>query len=347
MTVRIGSQVLRGELNNSQDNMVVGWIELLDDHRIELKLTGNMGGQLDGSCLGFQTKQIAADSHDETTSSLEPRQAGQVGDILFVERRVARCSAGEFAQLVARGESPPVDIKPCLYMEWFGPNGRVVVEMVDPVLDVGGRRIRAEQLPPDSDVDEGPEIISFLDSETCGVDPPGDQAGDDPCSLLPENLGEQLNAAIDQNPQEKAVGSDENEAVSLQQGRRSWDEVLPGIDPKIKKMYEQWDEIIYGENHVPVATLFDPPLKLPPVDTVSAEQATELVDQILTELHKFAVVLEVCDHFSDLECYRLLVNEILPDAQISPLQPESGFVTHYATWDWCAKCQDEFDVGTC
>ena len=55
------------------------------------------------------------------------------------------------------------------------------------------------------------------------------------------------------------------------------------------------------------------------------------------------IALDVCEHFNEVDCYRVLVQNVLPAAHISPLQPGSGFVTHYSTYDWCPKCEEGFE----
>ena len=346
MAIRIGHQVIRGELDNSRNNSVRGWIELVGSEPIQLKLSGNIAGDLCGCLLCFQTRVVdAVEEVTEDGSTLECRQIGVIGDVFFHERRVPRCGAREFAERTARGESPPVDIKPCLYLEWYGPNGRVVAELVDPVLDVGGRDVEAEPLPPEGDFTEQPgiEIIS-LDGDRKYDDIPfgNEQNDDDPYGLFPADLDEQLRSHTEQDEQSPAA-PDWDSDEPAKRSPRDWADVIPGIDPKTQRMYEEWDEILHGENHVPLATLFDPPLKLPPVDEVSREQAADLVRKILAELAKYAIKLDVCEHFNEVDCYRVLVESVLPEAHISPLQPGSGFVTHYSTYDWCRKCAEEFD----
>ena len=348
MAIRIGNQVIRGELDNSRNNSVRGWIELAGKEPIRLELSGNIVGDLCGCLLCFQAKDInVVEEAAEDGLTLESRQIGAIGDVVFHERRVPRCGAREFAERAARGESPPVDIKPCLYLEWYGPNGRVVAELVDPVLDLRDRDVEAEPLPLEGDFPDQPgiEVVSLDDDRNYDDISFGDEQNDDdddPYGLFPADLDEHLRSQTEQDePFSADIDGDSDEPAKS--GPRDWADVIPGIDPETKKMYEEWDEILHGENHLPVATLFDPPLKLPPVDEVSHKQAADLVRKILAELAKYAIALDVCEHFNDVDCYRVLVQCVLPQAHISPLQPGSGFVTHYSTFDWCAKCKEEFE----
>ena len=54
--------------------------------------------------------------------------------------------------------------------------------------------------------------------------------------------------------------------------------------------------------------------------------------------------LDVCEHFSSMYTYTLLMNEILPTAQVHPNLAESEMVQHYSTSDFCPACEAEFDA---
>ena len=110
-------------------------------------------------------------------------------------------------------------------------------------------------------------------------------------------------------------------------------------------MYEQWDEIFDGEKDEPLATLFDPPIALKkPDEIVDEEEAEVLLKGLLARLAMHGVALDMCEHFTSLDAYRLLVEEILPDAHIHPQLSSSGFVQHYATWEHCPRCEANFDA---
>jgi hypothetical protein len=126
--------------------------------------------------------------------------------------------------------------------------------------------------------------------------------------------------------------------------RRSWDEVIPGISDETKKMYEQWDDIFDGDKDEPIVSLLDPPLSVPKPDQIRDErEAEQWLKTLLARLAQQGVVLDVCEHFSPIDCYRLLVDEILPEAQVHPKLASTGFIQHYSTWESCEKCLAEFE----
>ena len=65
---------------------------------------------------------------------------------------------------------------------------------------------------------------------------------------------------------------------------------------------------------------------------------------LLTRLALHGVALDMCEHYTALDSYRLLIEEILPEAQIHPQLCSTGFIQHYATWEHCAVCAAEFDA---
>jgi hypothetical protein len=128
-------------------------------------------------------------------------------------------------------------------------------------------------------------------------------------------------------------------------GPRPWDEVIPGIDPETKALYESWDEIYGGENEVPVSTLFDPPLQLPPADTVTTDEVAEpVLRMILARLAELNVALDMCEHCTPLSAYRILTNEILPIAEVHPNLAATNIVEHYCAYEFCPQCLAELDA---
>lgn len=126
--------------------------------------------------------------------------------------------------------------------------------------------------------------------------------------------------------------------------RPGWDEIIPGLDPKIKRMYDDWDEVVDGDKEVPLCGLFDPPLKLEPPDQIASEEdAKSLLEALLDQLDVHNVAIHVCDHFSALDTYRWLVEEILPEATIHPELPRIGFIENFTNYETCQKCAAEFD----
>ncbi len=78
-------------------------------------------------------------------------------------------------------------------------------------------------------------------------------------------------------------------------------------------MYEEWDEVIYGTKDEPLTWLFEEPLCLPKPDDVGDEtHAWQVLSALLTAMALRGVAFDMCPHFTAMQAYRLLINELLP-----------------------------------
>ncbi len=354
MAWRLGDYVVSGELINLRRNSVHGWLDFGDDHGVRFDLAGNLSGELAGRHVRFAaTPRPPTDSTDAPDlAELDMQQIGVVGAVSLKMVRVPRVPIDDFIRLSKLGEPPPTDEKLCLYLEWFSQNGRVVAEIVDPqieyVTEDEAARPAVEPEPlPEQTGGEGPGIVGDqMDDEgqvhETDFTADEDDEEDDPYNLFPADFDETLIAS---NTYERPTAEPpDNEVAATELVRRSWDEVIPGIDPETKRMYEQWDEMVEGTNDVPLSTLFDPPIQLPPVDQLTDEKASELFNTLLARLALHRVALDMCEHFSPRDAYRYLVEEVLPEAHIYPNLPATGFIRHYSTWEHCPQCDAEFEA---
>jgi hypothetical protein len=332
MTTRIDGQIVGGELFNYKRNSVHGWLAMGEEKSVRLELTGNLSGELAGQQVRFQPSQPAPENAGsrEAFESLGLMQCGVVGQI----------------ELRSSTAGPRI-----LYLEWFGQHGQVIAEVVDPVLEFGPAEDEHEESPP-ADADD---MLDFLQSSG---EPSPDS--DDPYGLFPANLEQQLSAAgeederlpgafadesaVDEEPAEEEPTEWTGEAAAGGK-QRSWDEVIPGIDPETKRMYEEWDEVIDGTKDVPFHELFDPPLVLKrPADIADEAEAEEQLRQLLARLALHCVVIHRCEHFTALETFRWLVEDLLPEEGVHPQLGPTGFFRHYDTSEHCPACEAEFEA---
>jgi hypothetical protein len=348
MPLRLGDYVVAGELINRRANSTHGWLALRGEQTpVIFQLTGNCGEELRGKHLRFSLPddRPATPATPLDTKRLAWQQVGPTGEI----------------GLRQAADGQPGRTSPCLYMEWFSQNGHVVLELENPELewvpeDEDDRR-RAASLPAETaaiDTDDADIFMPDTDEpapqfDAFDVPPPdADEDADDPYGLFPPGLDDELaddeladGELADDEPPTEADDSD-----SAASGKRTWDEVIPGIDPETKKMYEDWDEVTEGTQDVPFTEVFDPPLKV-----YTAEQLEELDDaaaeaalkELLARLALLGVAVAMCPHFSAKLTYRMIAQEILPRYGVHPRLPQIGWVQHYDTSEFCRKCQEEFD----
>ena len=120
------------------------------------------GSEMEGEGEGGSECEFESESKSEKArlaelnlTGLAWMQIGPTGTMTAARKvRVADCPPGELYARCKLGEPPPMTWKQCLYLEWFSQNGRVVVELVDPVIEV----VEPEQSP-----DAG-ERVSPLDA---------------------------------------------------------------------------------------------------------------------------------------------------------------------------------------
>ena len=64
------------------------------------------------------------------------QQVGSTGNMTAARKvKVTKCPPHELYMRCKAGEPPPFEWKRCLYLEWYGPNGRVVIELADPTIE--------------------------------------------------------------------------------------------------------------------------------------------------------------------------------------------------------------------
>jgi hypothetical protein len=344
MALRLGDYVVAGELINRRPNSTHGWFVLRgEESPIIFQLTGNCGGELFGKHVRFGVPD------DRPVPKAPPLDIS----------KVASQQVGPTGEIVLKQVRPSVDsttMKPCLSMEWFSQNGRVLLELVDPELEwvdpdeedrkAAERRaaMASEVLVDDeifmADEEDGEPAAEFNPFE---VPPPdADEDADDPYGLFPPGLDDEL---ADESEDDERGVPDGGEAEEQPQ-KRSWDEVIPGIDPETKRMYEQWDEVTEGSQDVPFTEVFDPPIKIYTTEQLAALTDTEAeraFKELLSRLALLGVAVAQCEHFSHKLAYRMVAEEILPRYGVHPKLPQIGWVQHYDTSEFCRKCQEEFD----
>ena len=290
MAHQIGDYILRGELRNTRANGVYGWLQFAHDVGVHMELTGNLRGQLARKHIKFSTprsQKVDADPFEPLPDEIErlvDRQIGVVGEVVLSRVRVPTIPLTEFSKLDRAGQNRFSEERDCLYLEWYSQNGRVVAEIIDPDIEYLDER-QAEQTEspefesPSNSLDNGiaetylemegraiadedllGELADELDADQSfdvdgkGYEEDGDDDADDPYGLFAPDLDRSVANALKPPDEVQEPGFD-NDTLDEDGGEptpRSWDEVIPGLAPEIKAMYEQWDEIFEGKKDEPV-----------------------------------------------------------------------------------------------
>ena len=109
-------------------------------------------------------------------------------------------------------------------------------------------------------------------------------------------------------------------------------------------MYEEWDEVTHGTKDEPLTWLFEGPLCLPKPDGIADEtEAWIALNSLLAAMALRGVAFHMCEHYTAMRAYRLLIEELLPEAHVHPELLRIGFTQNYSSYEFCDACDEEMD----
>lgn len=348
MAIRLGEYIVKGEMYSKGDYGVHGFLFFRgeDDEdepmRLRFEVTGDPGPDLKGKHIRF------APAEDDGTQKVLPRedflainptQHGVAGTMTAQGWvKALPCTVEEYVRRAELGEPPPTEWRRYLMLEWFGPSGRITVEMA------------------------GPEV------EYCTREPAMDDEEDDGDWAPLENLA--LPPWIDARDSEPAEESfDQAESELAVEERRPfevpekdldfWEKIKGGEDARIDRAIkgipeEKADQDLedlqrmdyameYGEKE-PLTSIIGDPKDLPQPDDLDDQAVEAELKSLLARLVLRGIVLDVCDHYTPRDCYRLLLEEIIPEGGFHEELVGTGWIQHYSTYDHCKKCDEEFEI---
>ncbi len=322
-------------------------------------------------------------SFPEYIEELADRQIGVVQTMELRKATVPALPIDDFLQLSEADRALNMVEKECLYLEWSSQDGAVLSELLEPELEIIDDELESEQMrsidgveflgaamndPHFSEVAElilGQTMAALDDEDEDGNEDNGlaggvgDEEDDENEEEEDDDLDDKeghddddpyglFDADLEQNVAKSLGGESSEGELSFDgkaDGSRSWEDVIPGISSDAVELYEQYDEIFEGKKDEPISYLFPTTLQLPkPEHVTSEEEAEGLVKAVLSQLALLSVALDVCEHFTMQQTYRLLMQEILPTAKVHPNLAASEMVQHYATSDYCPLCDAEFEA---
>ena len=376
MALRLSDHVLCGEIINTGHYSVHGWLGLRGCRRpLLLQLTGDCGADLKGRHIrfeiqGFEDEEESGpdgdtdaidkfvggplDSEPDTidTLGLAWQQIGPTGTMRADRKaKVSDCPPGELYLRTKLDEPPPFEWKRLLYLEWFSQNGRVVLELADPVIEFVEEDDSEEDPAANREGNAaGDSQVEFLGDLPPDADPPS--AGPDITAI---HLDEDGNAYLEDLTPEISEDADEEEnpfGVVSDELQRQFDadayqtdwEIQSDEDkPRSLRELELMDDLIENSPGEPIVSIFDVPVKLPSPDKLDDAEAEEALKTLLAQLALYGIALDVCEHFTPRDCYRLLIENICQEEHVYPELRNTQWVQHFATSDYCEACLAEFD----
>jgi hypothetical protein len=316
MVWRLNDVVVCGEIVNRRNNSVHGYLGLRGrEQPVMLQLTGNCGPELAGRHLKFEIRDGSLPEHFEFDfARFATQQVGPTGRMTL-----DRVSPAE------DDRAAPAGSQLRLHLEWFSQNGRVILEVIDPVIEFVEGELLGRPDDECESIPETPDDLQLWEDELAEADDrhpfDPDAPPEDPYGLFPDDLQWQLD-------QEAA----DFDAIGMEQ------------DDETREIFEKWDEMFSGEKDEPLSTLFDPPLRLYPHQRLDDHQIARALDLLLARLALHGIALDMCEHYTPREAYRLLTEQILREERVYPDIPSTGFVYHYMTCEYCPQCEAEMDA---
>jgi hypothetical protein len=319
MAIRLGEYVLYGEIRNVSHYSTHGALILRgalpeENTQIQLELTGDCNPDLHGKCFRFEPAGDDADVAIFDPKQLPGFQTMQVGPTGTMTAqgwvKVLPCSPEEFMRRAKLGEPPPTVWKDRLYLEWYGQNGRVVVEMAGAIVEEQVRE-------PEGEDDEGEwQVLPNL-------------------AIPPHIAGGELSA----EPEFILIRPDDIEAPPELIERYAQAEEEEEENP-IRET-ELMDECLEKDDGVPVAGFLGSAAQLPPADSLEDPEIEGGLKALLAGLAMLGIAIDVCDHFTPRDCYRWLRDDVLAEMTVYPEMIGTGWVQHLSTWEDCPACKSE------
>jgi hypothetical protein len=345
MASRVQDHVLYGELYNTRRYSTHGRIAIRGwEMPLAIELTGDCGPDLKGKAFRFEAAPLPEDelaALQPLGKSFQPHQIGPTGT-MTAERWVKTftCSVIEFYNRSKTGEPPPIEWKRCLYLEWYSQNGRVVIELVDPVLEY----LDGEEWKPLPMATPKPDD-----------DAPRPAAGGFSASIVhADGLVEHLQSRPpdDEEDDDASAKTDDSQSFQRQLDRRAaqvdravrGDAPPPGDDDDTDNVIaemELMDHLLENETGEPLASLFDKPRRLPLPDDLSEEEAETVFKSLLVELALCGIAFHVCEHLTAREAYRMLIERVIPEGRAFEQLRGTGWTQNYCAYDYCPECDAE------
>jgi hypothetical protein len=363
MALRLNQVVLAGEVINTEHYSTRGWLELRGlDGGMHLSLTGNCGAGLSGCHIRFRMKLDlqdpgGGDPDDGTIRNaadidwLARRQIGPTGDMRLGETKLFAGSVEELYLRNRAGEPPPPVVRPCLYLEWYSQNGRVVLELADPEIEYVTRGVLLAPLP-DAHLAADPSMHSLFEWQPADVEASDDEPPPTGLGITKIELDDDGCPSIDHEFYSDSAANDAAKSPwnelqrELDRQADELDRIIrygeDGDDPEIRELYLM-DELIERRTGTVLSELIEGPLRLPLPAAVMDDAAEGPLKSLLAQLALFGIQISVCPHNTPKAVYRWLLEEIIPHEIGHVELKRTQWVSVFDTSESCPACEAEFE----
>jgi hypothetical protein len=319
MAWRIQDHVLGGYLNATKRNTTHGVLEIAGmDRIIPFSLVGDAGPSLIGRAFDFFRTERSGPS-SPIVGKFATQQHGVVGSMYI---RAARVPVGDYLGALARQEKIETEVRLVLHLEWFGPKGRVVMELIDPRFELD----EGPPLEPPAHPDDEPE------PQPSGISATSIRMKHDMETTL--EIVELLLAKEEAEGREGLLEEFESELFEEV-------EIASSSEDDFTREMEIGERMILGEGGDFLSSMLEPQ-RLPKPDDITEEQAETLFKGLLIQLVQRSVMLHLCVHATYREGYRYML-ELLHEERVPKEITGSGWTMNYNYGEICPACAKEWE----
>jgi len=346
MACRLGEYVTYGELYTTSHYGVFGFLVLRTEagdaggeHTfIRLELTGDPDPDLQDMHVCFEPEEGAEIKYfrPEEHPGLRERQYGATGTMTargWV--RTLPCSEEEFMARSRLGEPPPTPWKNRLYLEWYGPNGRAVVELAGPLVEVCTRE------PDEADETDWGDWAPLPNTAPkpapwC----PDDDPGDIEITVIHADGVSETCTGIDylagEGPDfERVLGCGAGDEIVGSGGSGDADSDPFRLERRPREGFRE------ETDRYPLLHALRGINALPHPDDLDDMAVEVQLKVLLGQLALIGVALHVCDHCRPRDAYRLLLDRILPELGAGEICPADGSCRTIMASAYCRHCAAE------
>ncbi len=241
------------------------------------------------------------------------------------------CPPEEYYRRLKLGEPPPTRWERRLYLEWFSQNGRVVLELAGPIIEFQDgeewKTLPPSTPKPDEDSDDGcPNDQGMIGLEATMITCDGE---------VRSIVRKEPDAEEEVDDFQDELDAESEEIDELIQGDGDVEDFMAET--------ELMDDLITQEPGERIADFLDEPMDYPDPDSLTDEEAESALKTLLARMAIFNIALDMCEHFTPRDAYRLLVTDILLEDGAFPQLRGTGWVTHHSTAEYCKTCEELFD----
>lgn len=371
MAYRLNDYVTYGEVNCTHHYGVTGFLVLRTEEGeaggehtfLRLDLTGRPNSDLVGKHICFEPEEGAEVLYfrREEHQGLKLMQIGATGTMTAQGWvRTLPCSFEEYEIRSSLGEPPPTTWKNHLYLEWFGPNGNVVVELAGAFLE---RCIRERDFDDEADVGDWeplpnpiprPEPYVHEENEYDAsalefreIRASGEVTSYTGADVLNDDGGLQRTLDAEAAAIDRAIrgGADDDDDDDDEDGYFGYGAEDEQDRERFMAETRLMDECLDHGEQTPFLELLGDRVALPRPESLSDTEVEAQFRIVLSQLALFGVAYAVCDHCTPREAYRILLDEVLPDCGAYEDLIGTEWVQHFMTHEYCAECDAEAELN--